>query len=136
MNRRDFLRSTVASLALSGGVLELASAGPVNREVSGYLFYDERFPAAQRLAREMAGADEIIPVRGDVTQLWNGILKPASQRSPLLLAGVTTGSFYFCLKTLMRSPGGLDLSTSRIDRDLIAWSIRSSQSNNQGIASI
>jgi hypothetical protein len=115
-------------------VLTPASARPADSEAPGYLFYDERFPAAGRLAREIAGSDEIIPVRGDVTQLWNGILKPASQRSQLLLAGVTTGSFYFCLKTLMRSPKGLDLYTSRIDRDLIAWSIRSCQPDRQGIS--
>jgi hypothetical protein len=132
MNRRDFLGSTLASLALSCGALALAPSRSPGRESLDYVFYDERFPAAEGLARRMSESDAAIPVQGDITQVWNEMLKPASQRSPLMLAGVTTESFFFCLKTLLYSRAGLELSTSRISQDLFAWSMRTYQSNNHG----
>jgi hypothetical protein len=127
MNRRDFLKSTLTSLAITGGALAISSARTPNREALDYVFFDERFEAAEGLARRITGSAAPIPVRGDVTPVWNGALKSAGQGSPLMLAGVTTESFYFCLKTLMRPNSGLELSTNRISQDLIAWSIRSSQ---------
>jgi hypothetical protein len=125
MNRRDFLGSSLASLTLACGGATLALSGSSNSEVVHYIFYDERFQAAEHLAKQITESVEAIPVQGDVTPVWNGELKFACRESALLLAGVTTESFYFCLKTLMQSHTGLALSTDRISQDLIAWSIRS-----------
>jgi hypothetical protein len=127
MNRRDFLGSTLASLTLVAGGVTVALGGSSNRETANYIFYDERFQTAERLAKQIAGSAEAIPVRGDVTAVWNGALKSASQGSPLVLAGVTTESFYFCLKTLMQSNARLELSTRRINQDLFVWSIQTYQ---------
>jgi hypothetical protein len=134
MNRRDFLGSSLAALTLTCGALTLTLGGSSNSVVADYIFYDERFQTAEHLAQQLAGSGEVIPVRGDITHVWNRVLKSNSQRLPLMLVGVTTESFYFCLKTLMRSHTGLTLSTNRMSQDLIAWSIRSHQPNKRGIS--
>jgi hypothetical protein len=127
MNRREFIGTALASLFIP--VDASATLSPRSRQsessVSGFLFYDERFPEAERLVKRIGVAGERVPVRGDITHVWNGSLKPLCRQRSLLLAGVTTESFYFCLKTLMYPHAGLDISAQRIDRDLCAWSIRS-----------
>jgi hypothetical protein len=129
MNRRDFLGSIMASLVLSAGALTLLAGRSLGSEaaVPNGVFYDERFPQAARLAKRIAGPAQTIAVRGDVTPVWNQSLKSAGRHSPLLLAGVTTESFYFCLKNLLRTPAGAQLTSRRISRDLYAWSIYARQ---------
>ncbi len=134
MDRRDFLKSALASLALSGSALTRVSDGSSTGEALSFVFYDERFQTAEALSKAMAASGDVIPVRGDVTAVWNGVLKSVSRGSSLMLAGVTTESFYFCLKTLLHSHAGLDICTSRIDRDLIAWSLRSHRPISHGIS--
>lgn len=134
MNRREFIGSALVSLFIPVGASATLSDRSRRSEssVSGFLFYDERFPEAERLVRRIAGAAEAVPVRGDVTPVWNSSLKSASQQRSLLLVGVTTESFYFCLKTLMYSHAGLDISAQRVERDLYAWSIRSTTDHFSG----
>ncbi len=135
MNRRKFLSSSIATLTLTCSPLTLAFSGSSDSEVvADYIFYDERFQAAEHLAKQIAESGDAIPVQGDVTQVWNEALKADSQRLPLMLVGVTTESFYFCLKTLMRCNTSLELSTKRVSQDLIAWSIRSSQPDRHRIS--
>jgi hypothetical protein len=90
-----------------------------------HVFYDERFARARQLADEMPGAHVPVPVRGDVTGIWNAGLGRASLRSPLVLRGVTTESFYFCLKVMLGSQARVETQVARVDRDLFLWTIRS-----------
>jgi len=88
------------------------------------LFFDERFAEAGRLAQQLPGTVEPTPVQGDVTSFWTDGLACASLARPLVLMGVTTESFYFCLKTLLLDHAGVSARVTRVDRDLHLWTIR------------
>ena len=64
-------------------------------------FFDERFAEARRLADEMCGATEPTPVQSDITAIWTDGLGRAGLTAPMTIKGVTTESFYFCLKILL-----------------------------------
>lgn len=84
------------------------------------------------LAARFAAPDKLAPVRGDVTIWWTEGLNRLSQRAPLSLRGVTTESFYFCLKTLLQSHAGVDAEVRRVSRDLYAWSVRTRLARKTG----
>ena len=100
-----------------------------------YVFVDDRFPAARRFASEMCGSTVPTPVLGDVTDLWTGGLATASLAAPMALAGVTTESFFFCLKTLLADRRRVDVTTTRQDRDLHLWTIRTDSHSRKGATS-
>lgn len=89
-----------------------------------YFFFDQRFAEARRLAGEFSGTTEPTPVDGDVTGIWTGELGRASLAAPMTLKGVTTDSFYFCLKILLADQSKVEAQVSRIDQDLYLWTIR------------
>ena len=157
MNRRQFVQVTATS-ALIPGVLfaapgidrsALVAAPAIVARRGGpvwdYVFFDDRFAAAQRWARQLvftvdtiaavdtvdavdtvAAVDRIepIPVQGDVTGIWTNGLAQASRAAPLSLQGVTTESFHFCLRILLGDYARVGTRSQRLDRDLHAWSIR------------
>jgi hypothetical protein len=96
------------------------------------LFYDDRFPQARRLARELSGSTEPTPVQGDITGIWNAGLGSAIGKSMLILQGVTAESFHFCLKIMVGEHARMETWVTRIDRDLFLWQIRCGQTIKQG----
>ena len=100
-----------------------------------HFFYDERFAAARRLARELARVIEPTPVQGDITYIWTAGLGRASLVAPMTMRGVTTESFYFCLKILLADQASVDANFERIDQDLYLWTIRSHNPEQHGTVS-
>lgn len=126
MNRRIFIKAAVTSLAVPGSVLAARTApenGPL--PTGDYCFYDERFGQARQLAETLSGATRLTPVTGDITGVWNAGLKRACRESSLTMDGVTTESFYFCLKVMVQSHADLETQVTRINHDLYRWTIRS-----------
>lgn len=90
-----------------------------------YFFYDDRFPAARRLAARIAPDTRLTPVQGDLTAYWNAELARACAAAPRTFRGVTTESFYFCLRVMAGAPGRIAYSSTRVGRDLLLWRVRS-----------
>jgi hypothetical protein len=74
-------------------------------------------------------------VQGDITPIWTGGLARASLAGPMTLQGVTTESFYFCLKILLGDQARVDAQVSRVDRDLQLWTIRTENHFKNGTVS-
>lgn len=126
MKRRKLIKTALSLPLIPYGFSTAIAALPDETPVTGdIIFYDERFPEARRLAEQWAPADFIMPVRGDVTGIWNDDLKRACRQSPRNLHGVTTESFHFCLEIMLRSHAVVEKHITRIDRDLHRWTIRS-----------
>lgn len=133
MNRRRFVEAGVSSLFIARTMIP-ASADSPGRAVPAwdYLFFDERFAEARRLAVNLAGKTEPIPVQGDITPVWIGGLSRASLAASLTLQGVTIESFYFCLKVLLVEQVGVDAQVRRLDRDLHLWTIHTDNHHMNG----
>jgi len=127
MKRRLFLKTTLASAAANGLLTTHAgaTAGAANEAPQGRVFFDPRFRDAKNLAAKFFSTGAATPVNSDVTALWVSELNGLSRLAPLSLKGVTTESFYFCLKTLLESRGAVDARIERAGRDIYVWSIRS-----------
>jgi hypothetical protein len=137
MKRRHFVQAGLSALLLPNDVMPAAPAGFAS---SGALdedqfFFDERFPAARRLARELSSRTTPIPVQGDITFVWTGGLARASLSAPMTLAGVTLESFYFCLRILLADRSRVDARVRRIDRDLHLWTMHTDNPFNSGTVS-
>jgi hypothetical protein len=131
MNRRRFMQAAVSSLFIPPAVAAAGAApGGEAPLPADYFFYDDRFAEARRLAGRMAAAVRALPVQGDMTGVWNAGLGRACARSPLTLRGVTTESFYFCLRIMAGSKTRVETSVTRVSRDLFLWEIRSGGHGN------
>jgi hypothetical protein len=129
MNRRHFLQAAGSTLFVPGTVPLADHAATVHDPPPlDHLFFDERFPHARRRALEWAGAAVPTPVQGDITALWRSGLGQAVSESSLTMRGVTTESFYFCLKVLAGERARLDTQVTRVDRDLLVWTISTGHS--------
>ena len=118
------MQAGVSSLLLPNAVLAVPSDAPSRAWPAwDYFFFDERFAEARRLAGELSGAIEPTPVQSDVTGTWTGGLGRASVAAPMTMKGVTTESFYFCLKILLSDHARVDAQVTRIDRDLHLWAM-------------
>lgn len=136
MKRRHFVQAGMSSLLLPNPVITMSPDAPSRpRPRSDCFFFDERFAEARRLAEELSGSIEPTPVQGDVTGTWTGGLGRASLMAPMTLQGVTTESFYFCLKILLSDQARVDAQVSRIDRDLHLWTIRTGNHSKNGMVS-
>lgn len=125
MKRRLFLKASAATALVPAALNAPARAATnIAQDKNGpnQFFYDARFAEARAAAMRAPAAT---PVTGDVTQVWTQGLNRLSQTRALALSGVTTESFYFCLKTLLQSHAQLDARIERVSADLYAWSIRS-----------
>jgi len=124
MKRRHFIARSAACL-LAPAALEWPSlpalAAPHPHD--DYAFFDERFEKARRIAAAWPTSKESVAVQGDITP-WSDVLDRASRERPLQLRGVTTESFRFCAAILVGERAQVDLQFSRIDRDLVLWTIR------------
>ena len=133
MKRRSFLKlSLVAALAAKGSPSAFAGALGESATPSEKVFYDDRFADARCIASRLDARASLTPVQSDVTALWTGGLKNLSRQRPLSLQGVTTESFHFCLKTLLRSETRVETQIRRVGKDLHAWSIRTTPTRNTG----
>ena len=136
MNRRLFVKGGVSSLLAANTIIASAADAPSRSGLAwDYVFFDERFAEARRLAREMAGVTAAIAVQGDITGVWTRELAQASLATPLTMTGVTTESFFFCLRILLADQGRVDAQVSRIGRDLHLWTLRTDNHSKHGTTS-
>lgn len=126
------MQAGVASLFVSDAIAVADAPGRPGRAWD-YYFFDERFDAARRLAGELSGATRPTPVHADVTSLWTGELGEACLATPLAMQGVTTGSFYFCLKVLLSDHARVESQIRRIGRDLHLWTISTENHSRNGV---
>jgi hypothetical protein len=114
MKRRHFILAAAASVLFPAG----------SWRKWDYVLFDERFEQARRLAASWSASNRLIGVRSDVTALWCGELDRLAPHHPLRLRGVTTDSFLFCLRILLGEHANLGVQVSRLDRNLLSWSVR------------
>ena len=134
VNRRHFVQAGM--LLLPTAVISAPAYVPGRGQPAwDYFFFDERFAEARRLAGEMCGATEPTPVQSDITAIWTDGLGRAGLTAPMTIKGVTTESFYFCLKILLSDQVRVDAQVSRIDRDLHLWTIRTHNHFKNGTVS-
>ncbi|WP_375211428.1 hypothetical protein [Hyphococcus sp.] len=74
-----------------------------------------------------------MPVSEDITAAWVKDLERLAAK-PLALRGVTTESFFFCLKTLLQPHGLTFTRVERLGPDLHAWELRTGITNKNGTA--
>ncbi|WP_428408870.1 hypothetical protein [Hyphococcus sp.] len=122
MKRRLFLQSSVSSIVAAPALAHTGSQGGVN--ASGSFFYDTRFDEARGIARSVSPFGSLTPVNGDLSAEWVKEVIHAAAKSPQTFRGVTTESFYFCLRTLLQPRRIASAHIERVGRDLYAWEIR------------
>jgi len=122
IKRRHFVGGSAATLlaALEWPSLSVLAASAPHGD---YAFFDERFANARRLAASWPSSIGTIAVQGDITP-WSDVLGRAAQERPLQLRGVTTESFRFCAAILAGDSAHVDLQVTRIDQDLVQWTMR------------
>jgi hypothetical protein len=134
MHRRRFFQVAAATLgwpiATRAGLVALADAPRHD-----FIFFDERFARARHLAADWASieAARVQAVQGDVTPAWNDGLDRLSRERALLMRGVTTDSFLFCLKVLVGEYAATSTRVLRLDRNLLHWSMTSTPRPAYGI---
>ena len=134
MKRRLFLKlSLFAAVAAQTSRSAFASVLGDGAVRTDRFFYDERFGDARSIALRFDAKASLSPVQSDVTALWTGELQELSRQRPLSLQGVTTESFHFCLKTLLRSEARVETHIRRVGKDLYAWSIRTTTLRKTGV---
>jgi hypothetical protein len=127
MNRRTFITTArdTAALATIASALQPLSAFASNatskRESASPVYFDPRFPAARAMAAQLAGGDAVTAVSGDATELLIATCSSASQS--IRLRGVTTESVPFCLSQIAINGHRPQLSQTRLDQDLFAWTL-------------
>ena len=126
MDRRVFIRTTLAGLSCLPGVAWIIAASRSRREISpDWFFFDDRFPEAEKLARSPTSKVPLTAVQGDMTALWNTELRQSCLRRSLSMQGVTTESFFFCLKGMLNDHARVDAEETRVSGDLLLWRIHS-----------
>jgi len=124
MKRRHFIHAATASVlfpcALTPGSAVFAG---IARKWD-YVFFDERFEQAHRVAAAWPASNRPVAVRGDITAIWYGGLDRLTRDSPLHLRGVTTDSFQFCLRVLLSERAHLDVQVLRLVPNLFSWIMR------------
>ena len=131
MNRRTFIKTTLASLLIPCGIARTeALCNNPGSIPPDYIFYDDRFNEARQFAEQMAFDSVITPVKGDMTGIWKAGLANECTHRPVMMQGITTESFYFCLQGMIRSVAKTHTNITRINRYLFLWDI---QSNNYSV---
>jgi hypothetical protein len=123
MRRRQFIHAATASLLLPTAVKTCVAALATISQNRDYVFFDERFEKARRVAASWSASDRLIGVQGDVTPWWSNGLDRTTRDHPLNLRGVTTESFHFCLRVLVGEYANLEVQVSRLDRNLFLWTM-------------
>jgi hypothetical protein len=117
MERRRFIQATTALVLLPAGAGLAGVARP------DYVFFDERFQQARGAVVAWPAAKQLIAVHSDITAVWGGGLDRMIRGGPLRVCGVTTESFLFCLRVLAGEHANLDVRVSRLDRNLLQWTM-------------
>lgn len=124
MKRRHFIHAATASVllpsALTPGLVVFADTA----RRWDYVFFDERFEQAHRIAATWPASSRPIGVRGDITPFWISGLDRLARTQSLHLRGVTADSFHFCLRILLGEHANLDVQVSRLDPNLFSWIMR------------
>jgi hypothetical protein len=125
MKRREFLGASLVPL-LAAGQLLASEQGPgsTRKTDSDYLFVDERYMPLEEHVRYTVGTKAVLSVRADVTPVWNSTLKKTTRNASVILEGITSESFCFCLQKLLKHSHTLQVNVHRIDRDFYVWSIQ------------
>ena len=116
MKRRHFIQAATASVIVP-------TALAVTWRKWDYVLFDERFEQARRVAALGSGSSRLIGVRSDVTAFWCGELDRRARHHCLSLRGVTTDAFLFCLRILLAEHANLQVQVSRLDLNLLSWSV-------------
>jgi hypothetical protein len=116
IRRRHFIQAVTASVLLPACAWRRWD----------YVLFDERFEQARRVAASWSAPNRLIKVRSDVTAFWCGELDRLARHQHLSLRGVTTDSFLFCLRILLAEHANLDVQVSRLDLNLLSWSVHAS----------
>jgi len=124
MKRRQFIHAATASVLLPCALAPGPAVFAGTALKWDYVFFDERFEQAHRVAASWLAANRPIGVRGDITPFWIGGLDRLTRNNPLHLRGVTTDSFQFCLRILLGEHANLDAQVSRLHPDLLSWIMR------------
>lgn len=125
MQRRHFIHAAMSSLVLPAAVKaqSLPAVSALLRD-HDYAFFDDRFAQANQVVAAWSAANRVIPVQSDITPTWTNELDRTTRERALTLQGVTTGSFHFCLRELVREHAHLDEQVLRLDRNLLLWTMR------------
>jgi hypothetical protein len=123
MKRRHFIHAATVSVLLPAAATPHVAALATISQNWDYVFFDERFQKARRVAASWPASDRLIGVQGDITPVWSNGLKRATREDLLHLRGMTTESFFFCLRILAGEYANLDAQVSRFDRNLFLWTM-------------
>ena len=123
MKRRHFIRAATASVLFPAVPRALIATPKTLSPEWDYVFFDERFQGARRLAAALSSATRLVAVQGDITELWRDELERMTRDRAVRLRGATTYSFLFCLRILIGEHSDLDLQVSRLDRNLYQWTM-------------
>jgi hypothetical protein len=124
MKRRHFIGgSAVVLLAPVAVEWPFQSAPAALHSQADYTFFDRRFGKARQIAASWPTSPAPIAVLGDITP-WSDLLSRAPSERALRLTGLTTESFRFCTAILVGERADFDMRVSRLDQDLILWTMR------------
>jgi hypothetical protein len=124
IKRRRFIGGSAATMLVAAAPVWPCSSVRAACLLQGdFAFFDQRFEKAQRIAASWPASIGAVAVRGDITP-WSDVLVCAPGERPLLLRGATTESFRFCAAILVGDRADLDQQFSRLDQDLILWTMR------------
>jgi hypothetical protein len=94
-----------------------------------FILVDERYMSLNKVASQLPNESHLIPTRGDITVVWNTLLKQASKSASLFVGGVTPETTLFCLQRLLHTTHALRISAERIDQDFYAWNVEAINRN-------
>jgi hypothetical protein len=132
IQRRHFVGGTAATL-LASAAFEWPSlpAWAASLPQGDFAFFDERFEQARRIAASWTVSMGPVAVHGDITP-WSDLLGRVPRERQLQLRGITTESFRFCAAILVGDHAHIDLQASRIDRNLVLWTMRTTPRSTAG----
>jgi hypothetical protein len=122
MKRRHFIGGSSAAL-LVPVALRWPESQAFATSPHDFAFFDDRFEKARQIAASWPTSASPVAVQGDITG-WREVLDRATRERPLLLRGVTTESFRFCAAIVAGDQAKLELQLSRLDRNLVFWTMR------------
>ena len=132
VKRRHFIGGSAATL-LASAAFEWPSlpAWAASLPQGDFAFFDDRFEKARRIAASWTVSMGPVAVQSDITP-WSDLLGREPRERQLQLRGITTESFRFCAAILVGDHANSDLQVSRLDRDLVLWTMRTTPKPTSG----
>jgi hypothetical protein len=120
VTKRDFVKGAAATLTVATVAVD-AVARTLAADSFDVVVYNEWFPQARAFANQISvqGA-RALPVEGDAGRLWYGTLRGLIAGGHRRIAGMTTHTDLFILKTLARDHG-LRVSERGSEDRLVSW---------------